>query len=57
MPWYIASNCGGCKSALVLLGIFDDNIFGILLSAAPHIERLQKPASFFQILLKPAFGH
>jgi hypothetical protein len=28
---------------------------GILLSAAPHIERLQKPASFFQILLEPAF--
>jgi len=25
------------------------------LSAAPHIERLQKPASFFQILLEPAF--
>jgi hypothetical protein len=30
-------------------------IIGILLSAAPHIERLQKPASFFQILLEPAF--
>jgi hypothetical protein len=27
-------------------------IIGILLSAAPHIERLQKPASFFQILLE-----
>jgi hypothetical protein len=46
------------KSAVPRLGVPRYQIInGSLLSAAPHIERLQKPALFFQILLKPAFGH